>query len=287
MLPETSGLTDFLNKFVNNLAAKKRANATILAYKKDVAQLIEFLTKEGKTSFSQVSTDDLKNFLKRLSSKFTPKTISRKINAIKTFYRFLLSEKIILQDVSSPIIHPKYEDKQPRILSRLEYRALRDACREDPRTAAIVEVLLQTGIRIGEIANLRLEDIKEKSLYIKPYESREGREVPLNKAAKAALSHYLSVRPKTKETIVFITKNGKPLLVRNIRSTIDRYFKKAGVKDACVNDLRHTFIYHQLIAGAPLSLISKIVGHKRQTSTKKYLELVKGQIKEKAKLEEL
>jgi len=287
MSPETPGLTDPLNKFVNNLKAKKRASATILAYKKDIAQLIEFLTKEGKTSFSQVTTDDLKNFLKKLAGKFTPKSISRKINALKTFYRFLLAEKIISEDVSLPLVHPKYENKQPRILSRLEYRALRDACREDPRTSAITEILLQTGIRISEIANLRLEDIKEKSLYIKPFESHEGREIPLNKAAKSALNHYLAVRPKTKETTVFITKNGRPLLIRNIRSTLGRYFKEAGIKDVCVNDLRHTFIYYQLISGAPLSLVSKLVGHKRETSTKKYLELVKGQIKEKIKLEEL
>lgn len=287
MSTDILSLNEAKEKFIANLKERKKASTTILAYNNDLSQLVEFLNKEGKTSFAQVTTDDLKNFLKKLSNKFNPKTVSRKLNAIKSFYRFLLKEGIIKEDVSTPIPHPKFENKTPRILSKLEYRALRDACRQDLRTAAMVEILLQTGLRISELANLKIEDIKEKSLYIRPFESHEGREIPLNKAAKTALNNYLAVRPKTSEQTVFVTKNNRPLLVRNIRAIIDRYFKKAGIKDACVNDLRHTFIYHQLAAGLPVSLISKIVGHKKITSTKRYLELIKDQVKEKTKLEEL
>jgi len=283
----TKNFDSFYYQFISSLKEKKRSSATILAYGKDIRQLIEFLSKEGKNSFLEVKTTDLENFLKKMNGKFTPKTISRKLNAIKTFYRFLLNQGILKENPSASISHPKYEIKPPRILSKLEYRALRDVCREDIRTSAIIEILLQTGMRIGELANLLIDDIKDNSLFIKPFENHESREIPLNKAAKAALNRYLSIRQNTKEKNVFITKTGKPLLIRNIRNTVDRYFKEAGIKDACLNDLRHTFIYHQLIAGAPLYLISKIVGHKRLTSTKRYLELVKNEVREKTKLEEL
>src|SRR4030066_231459 len=74
----------------------------------------------------------------------------------------------IIADPAVEIEHPKYEVKPPRILSKLEYRALRDACRGDLRTHAIVELFLQTGVRIGELANLTLTDIKETELHIAP-----------------------------------------------------------------------------------------------------------------------
>lgn len=281
------GLNESLEKFLVFLKNKGKATNTILAYKKDITYLIDFLAKKGKKDIEEVITEDLKAFISRITPNFTPKTVSRKINAIKTFYRFLLAENIIKENYAAAINHPKLEEKTPRFLTKIEYRALRDACRQDLRIAAIVEILLQTGLRIGELANLTIEDIKNNSLYIRAYENNPAREIPLNKAAKIALEQYLKIRPQSSEKKIFLTKSGKPFLVRNIRNSINRYFRNAGINDACVNDLRHTFIYHQLAAGAPLSLISKIVGHKKIISTKRYLDLVKGQIKEKTKLEEL
>jgi len=152
----------------------------------------------------------------------------------------------------------------------MEYRSLRDACRQDPRISAIVELLLQTGIRISELANLRLEDVKENSLFIRPQYSQAGRTVPLNKAGYQALKRYLDQRPKTKDDHIFITSCGRPFLIRNIREAIKRYMEIAGVKNASVNDLRHTFIAHHLQANTPLPTLAKLVGHKR-ISLKIYL----------------
>ncbi|GAI98259.1 unnamed protein product, partial [marine sediment metagenome] len=97
----------------------------------------------------------------------------------------------------------------------------------------------------------------------------------------------LKIRANNKTKHIFITKTGRPFLVRNIRSTINRYFKLAGIENATVNDLRHTFIAHQLKAGTPLTLISKLVGHKRLSTTEKYLSLIKKTSAGKFKLEEL
>ena len=133
-------------------------------------------------------------------------------------------------------------------------------------------------MRISELANLSMEDVdlERNVLYIKPQKTREGRRIPLNQAAKNSLMDYLKVRPKAKEKTVFLTKTCNPFLVRNIRASINRYFRLAGIRDATVNDLRNTFIVEQLKAGTPLIYVSQLVGHKRITTTEKYLDLLEG-----------
>ncbi len=275
-------------QFIKYLTEAKRAHATILAYSKDIEQLVTFTGGNGKKQVDQLEKSDLEGFLKKLSNEgYTPKSLSRKINSIKTFYRFLKNQNLISANPATEITHPKYEIKPPRILSKMEYRALRDAARGDTRTYAIVELFLQTGVRIGELAALKMEDIKDKELIIQPQESHPQRAIPLNKAAKEAMDKWFSVRPKSTGTALFITKTGRPLLVRNIRTTIDRYFKLAGIEDAKVNDLRHTFIAHHLASGTPLTVISQLVGHKRLATTEKYLDLVKEKMSANVKLEEL
>src|SRR3990172_780440 len=282
-------------EFIDHLKGRKRASATILAYGKDIEQLIGFLQELKKGHVNEVTADDIKSFLAKMqNSGYTLKSISRKLNSTKTFFRYLKVQEYITDDPASLVDHPKFETKPPRILSPIEYRALRDAARDDARIAAIIEVLLQTGIRIGELANLRVDDIffsegtKEGNLFVRAMENRAERTVPLNKAAEAALKRYLQVRPKTTNKALFITKTGKPLLVRNIRTAIDRYYRKAGIAGAKVYDLRHTWVAHHLSSGTSLVLISKVAGHKRLSTTERYLSLIqtpKGE--EKVKLEQL
>lgn len=287
-------------EFVEHLRGKKRASATVLAYGKDIQQLVQFLNDLKKAEVAEVAAEDIRSFLAKLEKEgYTQKSISRKLNSTKTFFRFLKVQELITDDPATLVDHPKFETKPPRILSPIEYRALRDAARDDARIAAIIEILLQTGIRIGELANIRTDDVyfsdsppaggtKEGSLYIRAQENRSERTVPLNKAAEGALKKYLEIRPKTANKALFITKTGRPLLIRNIRTAIDRYYKRAGIAGAKVNDLRHTWVAHHLSSGTSLVLISKIAGHKRLSTTERYLTLIntpKGE--EKVKLEEL
>jgi integrase/recombinase XerC len=276
-------------QFIEHLSLKHRARATIVAYSKDIDQLIQFIELSGKKSIEEVKREDLEAFLKKLSGdSYTPKSISRKINSIKTFSRFLKASGAISMDPAIEIEHPKYEVKPPRVLSKLEYRALRDACRGDIRTYAIVELFLQTGVRIGELANLTTDDVHDIDLHIAAQEGHAERNVPLNKAGKEALNSYLKIRNGSAPSkALFITKTGKQLLIRNIRTAIDRYFRIAGIENAKVNDLRHTFIAHHLMAGTPITTLSKLVGHKRLSTTEKYLELIKDKQSENVKLEEL
>lgn len=284
----TINLTSAREKFVEDLKVKSRSTATILAYNKDVDQLVEFVAKQNITNPDQLTTEHIEALKKDHADKnYTAKSISRKLNSIKTFCRFLITTNLIKDNPAASVSHPKYEIKPPRILTKMEYRSLRDVCRDDVRIYAIVELLLQTGIRIGELSNLELNDVDNDQLTIQAYESHSARQVPLNKAARAALAAYLKIRPKTRVKNVFITKNGRPFLIRNIRTAIDRYFKLSDIKNAKVNDLRHTFIAHQLEAGTPLTLISQLVGHKRLSTTEKYLEVVKKKDTTPANLEEL
>ena len=270
-------LRDALLQFTQSLRDAGKANATVIAYSKDIEQLLDSLTALGKTEADQVTSDDIDQFKETLKKqRYTSKSISRKINSIKGFFRYLINNGVLEENPAEVIVHPKFENSPPRILSKLEYRALRDACRGDSRMSAIVELLLQTGMRISELAALQTADIDfdRNIMYIKAQNSRPARQVPLNTAAKNSLMDYLQIRPRAREKTLFLTKTCRPFLVRNIRTAIDRYFRLAGIKDAKVNDLRHTFIVEQLKAGTPLVYISQLVGHKRITTTEKYLKLI-------------
>ena len=132
-------------QFIGHLQGKSRASATILAYGKDIAQLVDFLKKLEKVEPIQVTTEDLQSFMDGLAKQaYTPKSISRKTNSTKTFFKFLKIASLITEDPANGLEHPKFENKPPRILTKLEYRALRDAARADIRIIAVIELLLQT-----------------------------------------------------------------------------------------------------------------------------------------------
>ena len=270
-------LKDALGKFSDNLSTKGKSINTIVAYKGDINQLINFLkTQHQLDTVASIQATHIDSFKKDLQkNNYTAKSISRKLNSIKNFFSFLKLENIIEKDPSTEIKHPKYENELPKILNPIEYRSLRDACRNDSRATAIVELMLQAGLRIKEIENFKLDNVKENEIIIEPYESHSGRTVPLNNSAKLAIKRYLDEgRFESSSKNVFVTKTGRHLLARNIRSLLNRYFQKADIQDVKVNDLRNTFIVYQLKSGVPIDIVSQIVGHKRISTTEKYLELI-------------
>ncbi|PIR79787.1 MAG: hypothetical protein COU25_03400 [Candidatus Levybacteria bacterium CG10_big_fil_rev_8_21_14_0_10_35_13] len=281
-------LSNAHEEFKNFLKTNQKSNSTVIAYGKDIEQLIFFLNELQRNHIHEVTKEDLDAFLAKLTKEgYTPKSISRKINSTRTFYRFLKVNEYITDDPSLLVSHPKYQLAPPRILTPTEYRALRDAARNDNRMFAVIELLLQTGIRIGELANLRLSDVKKDTLHVAPFEKHEERTVLLNKRAQEALTRYLEIRPKVTEDHLFVTKSGKPFLIRNIRTAVERYFRLAEIKGAKVNDLRHTFVAHHLKHGISLIVLSKALGHKRLSTTERYLQYVPERGKESSVLTEL
>lgn len=281
-------LPSLVERFIKHLQSQQKSSFTIIAYKKDLEQFIGFLTSKEIQDIREVKKDQINAFIEKLiADNYTKKSASRKLNSIRTFFRYLKQEGIIDQNPSLDVSHPKYIQSPPRIFTKLEYRALRDFAKEDSRTYALVEILLQTGMKIGELSNLKIEDINDSTIHIRNYGKTPGRDIPLNKAAKKAIDEYLKNRPKSKDNRLFITRTGKPLLIRNIRQIISRCFREIGIKEATVNDFRNTFIAHQLKQGASIEYIARLVGHKRLSSTERFLDFIKEEEQKKEGLEEL
>ena len=274
-------------KFIDHLEETGKAGSTLIAYGKDIEQLVEFLEREGLEKVHEIDLKHLESFMDKLSKEdYTPKSVSRKTNSTKTFFRYLHESEFIQENVADRLKHPKVQTKAPRILSKLEYRALRDAAKDDMRSFAIIETMLQTGITISELSEMKMENIDLESepgnLFIPAKNNKKSRNIPLNKAVKEALKEYFEKeRPNIEGADhVFVTKTGNPLLVRNIRSTIQRYYDLAGVESAKVNDLRHTFVAHHLASGTSLIQVSKVAGHLRISTTERYLQYIERDVEE-------
>ena len=267
-------LKNLLPKFIKDLENKGRSPSTILAYRADLEQLLAFTQSKNIGFAEEVTQEVIEAFRDTLlAEKYTPKTVSRKLNAVKTFFRYLVLENYLTKDVSQNVAHPKIESSVPKYLSKIEYRALRDIVRNDTRIAAIIEIILQTGMRISEVANLKHANIQNGKVIVEAYATQPQRSIPLNGSSDDAIKNYLKNRPKTDSPYLFVSKNGKPLAVRNIRAAIDRYMQKSDIQGYSVNDLRTTFIVENLKAGVDLVLLSQVSGHKRLSTTERYLEL--------------
>ncbi len=279
-----------IDSFITYLKSQSKSEFTIVAYKKDLEQFAGYLAGVEKNDVREVKKEDVEGFIEKLiKDGYTKKSASRKLNSIRTFFRYLKNEGSIEHNPSLEVNHPKYTQNAPRILSKLEYHALRDFAKEEPRTYALIEVLLQTGIKIGELANICVSDVKDSVLSVRPYGKNPSREVPLNKSVKKAVQEYEKerVNNKVSNDHLFITRSGRPILIRNIRQIINRCFREVEIENATVNDLRNTFIAQQLINGASIEYIAKIVGHKRLSSTERFLNLIKEEAVKKEKLGEL
>jgi len=273
-------LTITLSNFVKDLKSKNRSKFTITAYYKDLEQLTSYLGKLGINTWEKANTQILEKYIYGLKTEkdLSLKSISRKINSMRTFYKYLIANKLIKENYALQVKHPKVQRQIPRVLSPLEYKALRDTAKGNIRLYTMIETLLQSGIRIGELSRLKRNDIDSEltRINIEAYSSYPQRFVEINPALKLALSNYFSHRSikSSDSKYVFFTRTGGKVLIRNIRSSIDAAFKATGIKDAKVNDLRNTFIIHQLESGMRLDKLAQAVGHKRQSTTEYYLEFI-------------
>jgi integrase/recombinase XerC len=265
--------------FVNYLKRKGKAKSTLIAYQNDLKQLAESNVNKLIIDFQEADVKHGLNFLQSTYS-LSSKTVSRKLNSIRTFYRFLQERKYVESNPTESIVHPKFRVKKQRFLSRQEYLALREVSRENPKIYMVIELLLQTGLRIGEVSRLKVKDIVFSKdggfIYVEKFASNPERRVPINAKLSIELKDYLTRLKASKKvnTPLFATKTGKGIEVRNIRGCIDRFIIRAKIKSACVNDLRNTFIVNQLSSGFSVSRLAEIVGHKNTTTTTKYIELL-------------
>ncbi|KKQ82170.1 MAG: Tyrosine recombinase XerC, partial [Candidatus Woesebacteria bacterium GW2011_GWA1_38_8] len=222
-------LKDLLPRFVLHLQDKKRSPSTILAYRADLDQLVIFLVDKNKPTADLVEPDDIETFRDQLlSQKYTPKSVSRKLNAVKTFFRFLMDEKLVSRD---------------------PYRALRDIVRSDTRITAIVEIILQTGLRISEVAGLKMENIKNGTLHVDAYATQSARDIPLNTPAKMTLEKLATLTQRgfleldekfaTKDDLEkFVTKEELKKELKKFATKEELYFALDKTKDEIKQEIK-------------------------------------------------
>src|SRR5919206_596688 len=269
-----------LATFLNALAGKNRSAATIRAYATDIQQFISFLHANNVSIHTpaEVEKIDVMEYLSALAKKeLTGIARARKLSALREYFRFLEGVGIITKSPTTGIETPKREKNGRQELRSDEYTKMLSLAGANPRDYAILQVFLQTGIRVSELANLRIGDID----FIKPSITVRGkgsveREIALEKKGIHALKSYLAVRPESISKRVFLNYQGAPISERGIRKLVVKYRKEAGItKKASCHTLRHTFATYKAEKGVSAYQLQQWLGHANLNTTQIYVHLGK------------
>lgn len=194
-------------------------------------------------------------------------TINRKIRNLKSFFSFLKKKKIIFE---SPVdvVPMKIVDKKPKVIVTRELleRAIKGMNKKsftDMRTISVAYILFNTGLRIGELQTLQLEnvDLDKKEIILDRSKNRNFRKIPLNKEAEKYFRIWLKIRGELDHDFVFINELNEPISKRTLQNTVKRMFENIGRNDVTCHSLRKGFITSLVDKGVPLPTIASIVGH--------------------------
>lgn len=272
------------------MASRNLAQRTRKEYKTDVIQLAEFLRPRGVTKLQDVGLRHLQAFLAYLDSQgLSGVTRRRKTAAIKSLFSFLTASGLLAHNPTQQLIPPEREYNEPRFLTTQEYRALLRACSHETRDAAIIELILQTGIRLSEAAKLTTYDVElpprinrdptnTGKIFIRG-KGRKNRTLPLNYKACQAIKTWLSARPEIAEPALFVTKFREPMGERAIQRVAQKYMSEAGIRNASVHTLRHTMATHHVVNGTNLKTIQDMLGHADLKTTSIYVSTAKEAMK--------
>jgi integrase/recombinase XerD len=266
---------------------KSLSGNSIEAYVSDIGKLAGYLRDAGReVSPVKVTVNDLKDFIEYLAKLgISPRTQSRIISGLKSFFKFLLLEDEIRTSPAELLEAPRIGRKLPEFLSVEEIEkmiGLIDLSKpEGERNKAIMEVLYGCGLRVSELTSLKISDIffREKFLKITGKGNKE-RLVPAGSKAIKQLQVYLtSVRPynqieKGNEDVVFLNKQGRKLSRVMIFYIVKRLAGTAGIdKNISPHTLRHSFATHLVERGADLRAVQEMLGHASITTTEIYTHL--------------
>src|ERR687883_1359582 len=222
-----------LATFLNTLSGKNRSQATIRAYATDISQFISFLHANNVSILAPADVQklDVMEYLSHCAKReLTGIARARKLSALREYFRFLEGVGVITKSPTTGIETPKREKNGRQVLRPDEYTKMLSLAGASPRDYAELQVFLQTGIRVSELANLRMGDID----LIKPAITVRGkgsveREIALEKKGVHALKSYLAVRPESVSQRVFLNYLGEPISERGIRKLVVKYRKAAGI----------------------------------------------------------
>ncbi len=276
-----------LDEFVSYLKSMSMSENTISAYRRDVGQFLDFIESKSIPP-GEVDQKTLLEFLTHLTQRENKgSTKRRKMESVKAFYsamRRMGQLKIDPFDGFDDM--PKLEDNRGRALTEQEYRSLRDVVRGTRRKSsvrdyAILELVLQTGLRRAEVCSLTTDDVQfstrttQGNVRVRKGKGGKERKVVMNDAAAEALKGYLAVRPQgVPHQELFLNNRLKPCTPVIISRIFKRYMEKADIRGASFHSLRHTFATHSLHKGTDLIVVQHALGHESITTTQKYLHFV-------------
>ena len=278
-----------LESFLEMLVAERgRARLTIDAYRRDLADFSGFLAIGGGTA-ATADSDGIRAYMAHLASRVSPGTSARRLSALRQFYKFLFAEGVRDDDPAAAIDSPRAPPPLPKLLGEDEVNALIEAAHgKDPRTAALVELIYATGLRVSELVGLPLAAVHgdPRFLVVRGKGARE-RLVPVGAAARAAIEAYLAVRERflaggSPSPWLFPSRGATGHLTRRrFGQLLDRLALDAGIDPRRVSPhvLRHAFASHLLAHDADIRAVQKMLGHADIATTQIYTHVLEARLK--------
>ena len=289
-LAKTAGdKTARLLKLYEDHLQVRHAVRTVPAYMADVRVSLAWL-EDKAVALSDVRTQDLLAYQtdlyaarKKDGKPYSTSIQVNRLSAVKSFFRFLYRRGFMLHDPAAAVDYPRSEMRLPRgILTKQEARKIVEA--PDAKTPAglrdraILETLYATGIRVSELAKLTLQDVdtEERVLRVVMGKGGKDRNVPLTRAAAAAIERYvLDARPKLRGArrgvLLFLSPRGHALRSSTANDIIHVWAKQAGIKrNVTCHPFRHSVATHLLKGGADIRHIQALLGHASLQATERY-----------------
>lgn len=286
-------MKNLVEEFLNYLNVERGlASNTISAYRRDLAKYIKYLEAKKITSFRPVKRSDITNFMLSLKDKgLNSNSISRALVAIKMLHRFLVNERYLKDDVTSVMALPKLWKRLPEVLSSEEVEKLVNSPNlrtvQGVRDKAALELMYATGMRVSEIAGLKLADLNLDMGFVKCIgKGQKERIIPLGSYASRALTRYIDkARPKLlkqkDDDALFLSRLGKKVSRQTFWKTIKAYAREARIKkEISPHTLRHSFATHLLEGGADLRTVQEMLGHSDISTTQLYTHINKERLKQ-------
>lgn len=281
-------LDKLINDFLSYLKIDKGYSSnTISSYKNDLYKFLEY--NKGK-NINNITNNDLKEYLKKLKNEtLNEKSISRNISCLKSFYKFLVIEKVVKDNPSETITMPKIKKSLPDILTEEDVLKLLDIELNDNfsyRNKAMLELMYATGLRVSELVNLKLQDIDLSQDIVRTFgKGSKERIIPIGDYAKEYLEKYIyeyrgSMLKRNNSEYIFLNNHGKKMTRQGFFKIIKKIAKEKGIeKELSPHTLRHSFASHLLKYGADLRTIQELLGHSDISTTQIYTHITNEELK--------
>jgi integrase/recombinase XerD len=274
-------LDDYKNVY---MPYRNFADRTRVEYQNDLESLVRFLEQSGIYHVKELGLPIIERFVAHLEQEgFASLTRKRKVVSVRSFLSFLYQDGYITTDIGKKVVLPFTEGSSPHVLTQAECDRLRKVCADSPRDSAIIELLLQTGIKLSELVRLTLDDIEFEgmakdrgSMRILGSRGKKERVIPLNNKACFALQNYFSVRKDIGNYVLFLNRFGETLGESGVQKMLRKRLIRAGIGSASIQTLRHTFGAHHIAKGTSQKTIQEVMGLKDARSTSVYISLAKG-----------